>query len=229
MKNGSFVKKIMASPIGKVVNPHWYRKDVGGMWDKMGKLQFDYLVKEGLRPENSLLDIGCGSLRGGIHFIKYLDKGKYSGIDINQSLLDAGKGELKQLDLEAKEPMLMQMDEFNLGSLGEKFDYALAQSVFTHLPVNSITRCIMNVDKVLTTGGRFYATFFENKEGKYNLDPIIHKSSNSDGLLTFFDKDPYHYDFDLFKWICEGTGLEVEYIGDWNHPRDQKMMVFIKK
>lgn len=233
MENYSFIqvfnKRIMASPLGKVINPYWYRKDVGGMWEEMGKLQFDYLVKEGLKPEHRLLDVGCGSLRGGVHFIKYLEKGRYFGIDINKSLLDAGRGELKRIGLEGRKPVLIQTDSFSLEPLGVKFDYVLAQSVFTHLPINNIIRCIMNIDKVLSSGGRFYATFFENPKGKHNLLPEEHEQSDGTNLVTFFDKDPFHYDFDLFNWICEGTGMEVEYIGNWNHPRDQKMMVFMKK
>ncbi len=51
---------------------YWSGKAVGGMWDKVGVLQFDFLMKQGLQSHYALLDVGCGSLRGGIHFIKYL-------------------------------------------------------------------------------------------------------------------------------------------------------------
>ena len=30
----------------------------------------------------------------------------------------------------------------------------------------------------------------------------------------------------MFEWLCEGTGLQVEYLGGWNNPRNQKMLVF---
>src|SRR4051812_28089921 len=67
-----------------------HRLRVGGMWDEIGKIQFDYLVAQGLRPDSYLLDVGCGSLRGGIHFIDYLEPHHYFGIDSNQSLVQAG-------------------------------------------------------------------------------------------------------------------------------------------
>jgi hypothetical protein len=67
-----------------------HRETVGGKWDEIGILQFEYLVAKTLRPEHRLLDIGCGCLRGGVHFIRYLDPTNYFGIDVNQSLLDAG-------------------------------------------------------------------------------------------------------------------------------------------
>ena len=39
---------------------------IGGLWDQMGQHQFDFLKKKGLKPQHKLLDIGCGSLRGGV-------------------------------------------------------------------------------------------------------------------------------------------------------------------
>ena len=69
----------------------WHREEVGGLWDKIGKLQFNFLKKMGLKPEYYFLDVACGSLRGGIHFIDYLESGHYFGIDKDKELLEAGK------------------------------------------------------------------------------------------------------------------------------------------
>jgi SAM-dependent methyltransferase len=199
------------------------------MWEEIGRLQFDFMVEQGLRPEHYLLDVGCGSLRGGIHFIRYLAPEHYFGVDINKQLLDAGRVELKRYNLMDKKPIIVEMGDFSFQSLNHTFDYALAQSVFTHLPLNSIIRCVMNIEKVLIQEGRFYATFWENREGKFNLEPVMHPQIDGPGFATYFDKDYYHYDFETFRWICEKTKLTAEYIGDWNHPRDQKMAVFIRK
>lgn len=47
-----------------------HREYVGGMWDEIGKLQFNFLLSRGLRPEHVFLDIACGPLGGGeIHTI----------------------------------------------------------------------------------------------------------------------------------------------------------------
>lgn len=235
----SFVTSLVKRPINRVMssihhriykirNPNWYRDAVGGMWEEIGKLQFDFLVEQGLRPEHYLLDVGCGSLRGGIHFIQYLEPGHYFGIDISKELLDAGRVELKTNGLTHKNPTLVQMDNFGFQSLKQEFGYALAQSVFTHLPLNSIIRCIMNIARILVQGGRFYATFFENPPGKSNLEPVMRSRVDGLNFATCFDRDPYHYDFETFKWICEGTNLRVKYLGKWNHPADQRMMVFTK-
>ena len=206
----------------------WWREEIGGLWDEIGKLQFDFLVKNGLELKHFFLDVGCGSLRGGIHFIKFLDEGHYFGIDRNNELLEGGKIELKENSLDHKNPTLKKMENFEFESLEQKFDYALAQSVFTHLPLNDIIKCLMNIERILVKKGKFFATFFENQKGKFNLDPVMHFQADGPDAATYFDKDPYHYDYETFKWICEGTKLDVKYFGEWNHPRDQKMLVFTK-
>jgi D-alanyl-lipoteichoic acid acyltransferase DltB (MBOAT superfamily) len=55
-----------------------HRDKVGGLWDVMGKLQFDFLKANGLMPEHSFLDIACGSFRAGRFLIDYLECGNYS-------------------------------------------------------------------------------------------------------------------------------------------------------
>ncbi len=206
---------------------NWYRDAVGGMWERMGKLQFDFLQERGLRPDHYLLDVGCGSLRGGVHFIRYLEPGHYFGIDSSAELLSAGRAELKRTGLAHKCPVLARMEDFDFKSLRQTFDWAIAQSVFTHLPLNSIMRCISNMEESLAEGGRFYATFFDNPNGKLSLAPILHHCEDKT-LTTFIDQDPYHYSFDTFQFICQGSSLRVECLGDWRHPRDQQMMVFAK-
>ena len=42
--------------------------------------------------------------------------------------------------LAAKNPALVQMDDFGFERLGRQFDVAVAQSVFTHLALNDIVR-----------------------------------------------------------------------------------------
>lgn len=223
------IKRVVSTRYYRIFNPNWHRRAVGGMWDEIGKLQFNFLVEQGLKPGHFLLDVGCGSLRGGIHFIRYLEPEHYFGIDISKVLLAAGRFELRRYNLTHKNPILVQMDDFNFRSIHQEFHLALAHSLFTHLPLNSMIRCLLNIEKVLTSSGRFYATFFENPKGKFNLEPVVHPRADGPDFETYFDKDPYHYDVSTFEQICEGIDLRVEYIGNWNHPRDQRWLVFIKK
>jgi len=208
---------------------NWHRKTVGGMWDQIGKLQFDFLVTNGMLPNHYLLDVGCGSLRGGVHAIGYLKKAHYFGIDKNQDLINAGWNiELPKYGLLEKSPNLVLLNDFGFESLDQKFEYAMAQSVFTHLPKHEIVKCLTHLDRVLEKGGLFFATFFESPSDKANVEPIPHPTRDGAEIISYFNKDPFHYGFQTFEEICENLDLDVTYIGDWNHPRDQKMMLFTK-
>jgi cyclopropane fatty-acyl-phospholipid synthase-like methyltransferase len=199
---------------------------VGGMWDELGRLQFDFMVEQGLRPEHRLLDIGCGSLRGGVHFIRYLESGNYYGVDKQAWLLDAAvKIEIPRHHLQDKSVHLLQRDDFDFSSFGVEFDTMLAQSVFTHLPWNVILRCLVNVEKTLAPEGQFFATFFEASEPRHRIEAITQEPGR---IVTYPDRNPYHYEFDVFAEMARRVGLRARYIGDWDHPRNQKMMVFTK-
>ncbi len=54
-----------------------HRFYVGGHWEEIGKLQFDFLRSKGLKPESYLLDIACGSLRLGVKAIPFLEREHY--------------------------------------------------------------------------------------------------------------------------------------------------------
>jgi hypothetical protein len=78
---------------------------------------------------------------------------------------------------------------------------------------------------VLRPGGRFYATIYENPQGKTHLGEI----QQSERVSSYYDRDKYHYDLDTLRAACEGTGLILSYEGDWGHPDNQKMVVFTRE
>lgn len=217
------VRRALPRAAYKYLDPGWHRRGIGGLWDELGQLQFQYLVDRGLEPQHHLLDVGCGALRGGWRFIEYLEPGHYYGIDRRWDLTEAGRDfELRPRGLVSKRPVLRELHHFEFDTLHRKFDYALAQSVFTHLTVNEIMRCLVQMDRALEPGGQFFATFYENDGDPREIDDIEQKP----GLLTHLDRDFFYYHFSTFEWLCEGTGLQVEYLGGWNNPRNQKMLVF---
>src|SRR5690606_28186794 len=125
-----------------------HREVIGGLWDEMGRLQFEFMLAHGLQARHRLLDLGCGSLRGGVHFVRYLDPGHYHGLDNNQSLLDAGYDiELAAAGLQDRLPRgnLACSIDFEVPVDDGYFDFGIAQSLFTHMSFNSIRRCLETV------------------------------------------------------------------------------------
>jgi len=199
-----------------------HRHFVGGMWDELGPLQFDFLIESGLKPNHKLLDIGCGCLRGGVHYIDYLSEGNYFGLDINSSLIEAGKIEVEEAGLSHKKPILMVDDEFSFEKFGTKFDFMISVSVFTHLPANIIVQCLKKARECLTDDGIYYSTFFQAPTSLH-LDPVIQESGE---VVTKYNSDPFHLSIDELADIATLANLELDVVGDWGHPRGQKMAAF---
>jgi hypothetical protein len=94
-----------------------HRAAIGGQWGEVGKIQYEFLLDQGLKPEHRLLDIGCGCLRGGVHFTPYLNPGNYWRIDHNNSLIEAGWNiELSELGFQSRQPrqQLVCLEDFSL-------------------------------------------------------------------------------------------------------------------
>lgn len=202
-----------------------HREIIGGMWDAVGALQLDFLKGQGLAPRHLLLDVGCGSLRGGVRFVDWLDPGNYFGIDISAALLDAGYDrEISPLGLQEKLPRanLKTVSDFDATSFGVAFDMAIAQSVFTHLPLNQIAACLEQTARVVKPGGVFYATFFLAPDNARWSDTITHHPG---GVVTTALSDPYHYRIADLAWAAQGA-WRTEYVGEWSHPRGQQMMAY---
>jgi SAM-dependent methyltransferase len=102
-------------------------------YDLNGASQFSLLCAMGLRQKHRLVDIGCGSLRGGRLFISYLNGGGYTGLEPNKWLVDAGIDEhLGREMLALKRPVFVHNESFDLSGVDPPFDYVLAQSVASH-------------------------------------------------------------------------------------------------
>lgn len=197
-----------------------HRRRVGGQWDELGELQLEFMVAQGLRPEHRLLDVGCGALRAGIRFVDFLQPGRYYGIDINQSLLDAGFERELSDNLRSKLPPdhLRATDRFEC-DFGVQFDFAIAQSLFTHISLNQIRLCLFRLATVMPPGGRFLASYFEAPQS-HPLD-----KPRAGGRL-WSERNAFFYYREDLGFAAQRAPWELRYIGAWGHPRHQHMMEF---
>lgn len=140
-----------------------YRSYVGSpkKYDTMAAHQFNLLTSLGLRENHTLLDIGCGSLRGGRLFITYLLPNKYFGVEPEEWLLQDGiRKNLGEEMLRIKNPKFSNNREFKLGVFNQKFDYILAQSIFSHATQKQILTCLSEAKKVMKDSSVFVGTFY---------------------------------------------------------------------
>ena len=187
---------------------------IGGMWEVIGPLQFKFLVHKGLMPEHKMLDIGCGTLRGGQFAIKYLNPTNYSGLDISPKAIARSKEFVSEIGLKEKKPKLIVNENLDLKFKefeGQKFDYLLAQSVFTHLKPEHITECFEYVGNIMHGESKFYFTFSEEEEYR--------QKNNKD----------FAYPYSFFEPIAEKYGFKLKNCSeDYDHPRKQKIVELSK-
>ncbi len=147
---------------------HHYKAFVGPMdrYDFMGATQFRLATTLGLRAHHKLLDFGCGSLRAGKLFIPYLERGNYFGLEPEKWLIEEGlKYELGAQIVSVKAPSFMHNDDFSIG-FSEKFDYIVAQSIFTHTDEALARRGLKSIAGSLKDSGIAIVTFLEGPDIK---------------------------------------------------------------
>lgn len=187
---------------------------IGGLWDEVGKQQFDFLVRQGLTRTSSILDIGCGTLRAGRFFIEFLEPKLYFGFDLSEKAIRFGKSLVEDLELSGKMPSLSKVDEHGLRFVayqGMTFDFLLAQSVFSHLKEEQISVCLQNVGSVMNAGSRFFFT--------YHPGPKIRRRGQID----------FEYPHSFFEALAKENRLAlVDVSNEYSHPRGQRMIVATK-
>ena len=199
-----------------------HRDLIGGMWEEIGALQQRFLLAEGLQPHHRFLDLGCGSFRAGVKLAAYLDPGCYYGIDISPALLDAGyEREVAAAGLTHRLPRenIHATADFT-PAWDVQFDYGIAQSLFTHMPSGQLLAALTALRPKFKPGGRFYATYFVAPEG------AAEQAHEPGGVTTFRDRDPFHTSRGEIETLARRAQWNMRWIGNWNHPRAQQIVVF---
>jgi ubiquinone/menaquinone biosynthesis C-methylase UbiE len=122
--------------------------------------QPSFLKKQGLKPNDLFLDLGCGYLRGTIRLVDYLEDGMFFGIDISDANIRRARA--RALELCRHKPNLAVANRFEIEQIWSnmRFDMIFAASVFTHIFPRDIEECLRRVSRVLR--GKFYATIFKD-------------------------------------------------------------------
>ena len=102
-------------------------------FEDAGRQQLILLILAGLEPQSKVVEIGCGTLRAGYWLIHFLDPRCYHGIEPHAERLEAGRAAILEPGVEeARQPRFDLNASFDTGVFGEKFDFFLAYSIWTH-------------------------------------------------------------------------------------------------
>jgi SAM-dependent methyltransferase len=145
------------------------------VWYEKRAFQIKFLKEHGLQPSDTVVDIGCGTLRGGVPLIDYLDAGNYTGVDVRSEIEPEARAELTEHQLDAKAPSLVFGNRLADTHLERHFDIAWAFSLLFHLTDEHLTECFAFVREHLATTGVFYANvnLGENAPGHWSGFPEL--------------------------------------------------------
>ncbi|WP_397362215.1 class I SAM-dependent methyltransferase [Olleya sp. R77988] len=179
-------------------------------WKVKQRFQIDFLRKNGLNPGDLFLDIGCGTLRGGMPIIKFLNNAKYHGIDIRENVILEAKNEIKEERLIKKEPTVLSFSDFDTLKFDKNFDKILAFSVLIHLEDAILDKCLKFVSQHLSDDGVFFANvnYGNNSDGKWLEFPVLFRS------------------FDFYTEKAKKYSMTVEEVGqlkDFGHITEDKL------
>jgi hypothetical protein len=179
-------------------------------FEKGGRELLVCLLNAGLNPDSKLVDIGCGVLRGGYWLIHFLDPDCYCGIEPHVGRLEMGtRSILEPETLTAKRPRFDANARFDTSVFGERFDYFLAYSIWTHASKSQIGVMLDAFVRDATERGVFLTSYFPAGWGRpdYREDAWYGTSHESDvpGCI--------HHDRRWIRAACERRGLVVRTLG----------------
>lgn len=131
-----------------------------------------------LKPNEKILDIGCGCGRTTLYLTQYLSqKGSYAGMDISKKAIRWCQdhitpkhpnfqffwSDIRNTFYNKNGTHLAENYKFPFDS--QEFDAIVLTSVFTHMLPEQVANYLEEIHRLLKTGGRCLATFFVlNKE-----------------------------------------------------------------
>jgi len=148
------------------------------LWRLKRDFQIAFLKSVGLEPRHTVLDLGCGTLRGGLPLIEYLDAKNYCGVEARADALAEGRAELEAAGLADRDPDLCVESDFAAFRQQRRFDFVWAFSVTMHLSDEIFLEFLRCGRAHLAPAGAFYANALigEAPPGSWRGFPVIARS-----------------------------------------------------
>jgi ubiquinone/menaquinone biosynthesis C-methylase UbiE len=198
-------------------------------FDQAGRQQLIMLLREGLLPDSSVLDVGCGCLRAGYWLIHFLNPGRYHGIEPDKEKLSLALDHIIEPDvLDHRVPQFSYNDDFDFSVFNEEFDFVLARSIWVHAGKRQIGEMLNSFGRVASPDGRMLVSFLPAQQHA-RLQPRANTTRMLQGPQAGLRRVLQYHDYQGDQWSnhlvahrrswvfrqCSMRGLHVQETG---HP-----------
>ena len=135
--------------------PEAMSRAVGSDFTAMGQIERQLLIGYGLKPDHTLVDVGCGAGRLAKQLVDYLASGRVLGTDVVPELIDYAKIGC---------PPTWQftvVEDIRIPFAENEADFASFFSVFTHLLFEESFCYLLEARRVVKPGGTIVFSFLE--------------------------------------------------------------------
>ena len=173
------------------------------------------------------IDLGAGDIVLGEKLNEIGIPKKFYVQDINRASIESGFKRLQKSGVDTSNIIGLVSDNFDFSLIEDnELDCAFSNSLFSHLPFNSIYNCLVNLQSKMKPKTKYYSSMIilpDNTErDSFSWHP---KDSNT----SFSFRDPYHYTEKglLNNMNKKNTGFIIKEIHEYGHPF-QKLVEFEK-
>jgi len=205
----------------------------GGDFTQVGDAFFETLKRHGLRPDMTILDVGCGQGRMARPLVGFLNTGQYHGFDISKQGIEWCRNHYADQTSFSFEHVpvfnrrynpkgTVQASSFIFPYDDDQFDLIFLTSVFTHMFKDDIAQYLDQIARVLKPGGKAMITWFLLNESSLTSEkPALDFSYEWDDVCrTTTPKNPeaaLAFEENFVRRLYKECGLkitEIEY-GSW--------------
>lgn len=207
----------------------------------IGDSFFRTLKRYGLKPDDVVLDIGCGQGRMARPLVEELS-GRYCGVDINLDGIEWCRSQYDDVPnfsfhhMDVYNPLYnkagtQSAQDYKFPLEPNSFDIAFLISVFTHMRDEEVANYLQEGSRCLKPGGRILASWYllddvSQNAKKPHIDFAHTLGQNSRTSLKCTPEAAIAFDIDFVKSLYEKAGLEIITIefGTWARPDSPYML-----
>jgi SAM-dependent methyltransferase len=222
---------------GELVPPHYLNFVGDGDFEQTGQEFLRYFIELGrLKPEDRVLEVGCGIGRMAGPLTKHLVTGSYEGIDIvprgirwaSQHISSRYPNFRFQLadiyNLTYNPRGRLQPTEYQFPFADGEFDLIFLTSVFTHMLTRDVEHYLREIARTLRPNGRCLITYFllNNESNRLIRDGLssLNFQFHRDGCRVENDRVPENvvaFEEASIRALYESLGFAIETVryGAW--------------